>query len=61
MDMTPDTPLLKTLASDLRRLNKTITEVADGGITVELVRRSRYHTTTGNWGDQMMPVITRKP
>ena len=53
--------LLQTLASDLERLNETIAEVVEGGMTVELVRRSRYHTLSGSWGDQMMPVITRKP
>lgn len=61
MDMKTDTPLMQTLSNDLQRLNQTITELADDGMTVELVRRSRYHTATGNWGDQMMPVITRKP
>ena len=53
--------LLRTLASDLQRLNKTIADVVEEGMTVELVRRSRCHTISGSWGDQMMPVITRKP
>ncbi len=53
--------LLRTLARDLQRLNKTIADVVEEGITVELVRRSRCHTISGSWGDQMMPVITRKP
>ncbi len=53
--------LLRALASDLQRLNKTIADVVEEGITVELVRRSRCHTISGSWGDQMMPVITGKP
>jgi hypothetical protein len=58
--MATGNPLVQTLNSDLQRLNETIAEMVEDGMTVELVRRSRHHTTSGNWGDQMMPVITRK-
>lgn len=56
----PQNSLLQALASDLQRLNQTIAEAVDEGMTIELVRRSRHHTMSGSWGDQMMPVITRK-
>ena len=56
----PQNNALQMLASDLQRLNETIAHMVEEGMTVELVRRSRYHNTAGSWGDQMAPVITRK-
>ncbi len=53
--------LLLMLDNDLHTLNKTIADAVEEGMTVELVRRSRYHASSGSWGDQMIPVITRKP
>jgi hypothetical protein len=38
-------------------INETIRKGIDMGISVELVRISRCHDGTGNWGDQMCPVI----
>ena len=57
----PQSTLLQMLRNDLHRLNQTIADAVEEGMTVELVRRSRYHATSGSWGDQMIPVITLKP
>ena len=52
---------LRMLASNIHRLNESIVRAADAGLTVELIRASRYHAATaGCWGDQMVPIITRK-
>ncbi|MDP6925685.1 MAG: hypothetical protein QGG84_01185 [Rhodospirillales bacterium] len=52
---------LRMLASNIHRLNESIVKAADAGLTVELMRASRYHAATaGCWGDQMVPIITRK-
>ena len=32
----------------------------EAGVTVELIRSSRHHNGDGNWGDLLIPVITKK-
>jgi hypothetical protein len=50
---------LRMVANSLHRLNEAIVKAADTGITVELMRASRYHGGSGSWGDQMVPIIER--
>jgi len=51
---------LRSVADCLHRLNRAITQAVDAGITVELMRASRYHANGGIWGDQMIPIIHRR-
>ena len=51
---------LRILADSLHRLNRAITQAVDAGITVELMRASRYHANGGIWGDQMIPIVHRR-
>jgi hypothetical protein len=50
---------LRMVANSLHRLNEAIVRAADAGLTVELMRASRYHGGTGSWGDQMVPIVER--
>jgi len=47
---------LRMVANSLHRLNESIVKAAETGLTVELMRASRYHAG-GSWGDQMVPII----
>jgi hypothetical protein len=47
------------VANSLHRLNDAIVKAADTGLTIELMRASRYHAGSGSWGDQMVPIIER--
>ena len=51
---------LRSVADSLHRLNRAITQAVDAGITIELMRASRYHANGGVWGDQMIPIIHRR-
>ena len=51
---------IRMLANDLHRLNQSVISAVDAGVTVELVRSSRHHNGNGNWGDLLVPVITKK-
>jgi hypothetical protein len=48
------------LANDLHRLNQSVARAVEAGVTVELIRSSRHHNGDGNWGDLLIPVITKK-
>lgn len=48
---------VRQLANSLHRLNEAVVKAVEAGITVELLRTSRFHNETGNWGDQITPVI----
>jgi hypothetical protein len=48
---------VRQLANSLHRLNEAVVKAVQSGITVELLRTSRYHNEAGNWGDQITPVI----
>lgn len=50
---------IRRVANDLHRLNEAIVKAVQAGVTVELMRASRYHGENGAYGDQMIPVITR--
>ncbi len=51
---------IRILANNLHRLNESVVKAVDLGITVELMRTARYHNESGNWGDQLTPVIRSK-
>jgi hypothetical protein len=48
---------VRRVADAVHRVNEAIIRAVDSGISVELVRTSRFHDGTGNWGDQMIPMI----
>jgi hypothetical protein len=51
---------IRMLANNLHRLNEAVVKVVESGLTVEFIRASRYHDASGNWGDQLTPVIKQK-
>lgn len=51
---------IRMLANDLHRLNQSVVRAVEAGVSVELIRSSRHHNGAGNWGDLLVPVITRK-
>ena len=48
---------IRRLGNALHRLNDAVIEAVRAGVTVELVRTSRYHNEEGAWGDLMVPII----
>lgn len=48
---------IRMLANDLHRLNQTVMNAVEAGVSVELVRSARHHGGDGNWGDLLIPVI----
>ena len=53
---------LRGVADAVHRLNRAITQAVDCGLTIELMRASRYHHPEGGrWGDQMVPIVQRHP
>jgi hypothetical protein len=60
---TPETEAQKAVrrvADAVHRVNDAIIRAVGAGISVELVRVSRYHDGLGNWGDQIVPTV-REP
>jgi hypothetical protein len=51
---------VRRLANDLHRLNSSMIEAVNSGISIELQRGARHHTEGGYWGDLMIPVVKRK-
>lgn len=53
---------IRMLANDLHRLNQSVMNAVEAGVSIELVRSARHHGGEGNWGDLLIPVIvTRNP
>ena len=48
---------IRMVANDLHRLNQSVMEAVESGVSVELVRSARHHGGNGNWGDLLIPVI----
>ena len=48
-----------TIADDLHRLNRSISEAVAAGLTVEILRSSRCHDEAGSWGDQVMLNVSK--
>ncbi|GAA4528742.1 hypothetical protein GCM10023174_18040 [Chelativorans composti] len=51
---------VRALANDLHRLNQSVIKAVEMGLTVELVRSSRFHGGDGSWGDLLVPVFLAK-
>lgn len=51
---------IRRMADLVHQMNQAVSKAVDLGMTVELVRVSRYHDEKGQWGDQMIPVV-REP
>jgi hypothetical protein len=49
---------IRRLADQMHRLNHAIVQAVEAGVSVELMRCSRYHSGNGLWGDQMQPIVT---
>lgn len=54
---TDNEAIIRKLANNLHRLNETVIEAVNAGMSVELIRASRYHNEQGDWGDMLVPVI----
>jgi hypothetical protein len=48
---------IRRVADTVHRMNEAIIRAVDQGVSVELVRVSRYHNGKGSWGDQAIPTI----
>ena len=58
-DYTPEQmAALKRVADDLHKLNGAVVNAVEAGLTVELMRVSRYHSQDGQWGDQNVPLVS---
>ncbi|WP_262692039.1 SMc00767 family acetate metabolism repressor [Kordiimonas aestuarii] len=69
--MTNETPKESTMSDDkemairqvanaLHRLNDAVISAVGKGVTVELMRASRYHNEEGAWGDMLVPIIHKQ-
>ena len=60
----PDTDAQKRavdrVAETAHRLNDAVQRAIAAGYSVELVRTSRHHDGSGNWGDQIVPTVREK-
>ncbi|MDB5468624.1 MAG: hypothetical protein JWR84_184 [Caulobacter sp.] len=48
------------VAEASHRLNEAVRRALEAGYSVELVRASRCHDGSGNWGDQIVPTVREK-
>lgn len=48
---------IRRVADAVHRMNEAIIRAVNAGVSVELIRTSRYHDGQGNWGDQAIPTI----
>lgn len=48
---------IRRMADVIHQMNQAIGKAVELGVTVELVRCSRYHDERGHWGDQMIPLV----
>ncbi|MGQ3671410.1 hypothetical protein ACT6QG_03315 [Xanthobacter sp. TB0136] len=56
-DLTERDRAINRVADAVHRMNEAIQRAVSSGISVELVRVSRYHDGAGSWGDQMIPLV----
>lgn len=52
---------VRMLANDLHRLNQSVMNAVDAGMSVELIRSARHHAGDGAFGDLLTPVILAGP
>lgn len=51
---------VRMVANDLHRLNQSVMNAVECGISVELIRSARHHCGDGNFGDLLTPIIVKK-
>jgi len=51
---------IRQVANALHRLNDAVIGAVGKGVTVELMRASRYHDEAGAWGDMLVPIIHKQ-
>ena len=51
---------IRQVANALHRLNDAVIGAVGKGVTVELMRASRYHNEEGSWGDMLVPIIHKQ-
>jgi hypothetical protein len=51
---------MERVLDDLERLNQTIKQAVEAGLTIEIIRAARHHCGGGNWGDVMSPKFLAK-
>lgn len=51
---------ISRVAEAAHRLNEAVRRAIDSGYSVELIRASRCHDGSGNWGDQIIPTVRDK-
>ncbi len=51
---------IRQVANALHRLNDAVIGAVSKGVTVELMRASRYHNEKGSWGDMLVPIIHKQ-
>lgn len=51
---------IRRMANALHRLNDSVIKAVEAGVTVELMRTSRYHNEEGAWGDMLVPIIHKR-
>ncbi len=51
---------IRQIANNLHRLNEAVMNAVNAGISVELMRASRYHNEEGAWGDMLVPIIHKR-
>jgi hypothetical protein len=59
----PDTEhdrAIRDVADAVHRANEAVRRAVNAGISVELIRVSRYHDGGGSWGDQMIPALRER-
>ena len=61
VDETEQDRALRRVADAVHRLNLAVIRAVESGMSVELVRVSRYHNGAGSWGDQMVPTVRDAP
>lgn len=48
---------LRRIADCVHHMNNAVMRAVEAGLSIELVRASRHHDGSGNWGDQMIPLV----
>ena len=59
-DSTARERAVSRVAEASHRLNEAIRRAIEAGYSIELIRASRCHDGSGNWGDQIVPTVRDK-
>ncbi|MCC9620463.1 hypothetical protein LPB41_02055 [Thalassospira sp. MA62] len=51
------TRAIHRVADAVHRMNEAVQRAVNEGVSVELVRVSRFHSGNGSWGDQIVPMV----